>query len=141
MENVKLEWKGGMQFDAQVDEHTITLDAPESVGGMNLGARPKPLLLVALGGCTGMDVASLARKMRVDFDKVEIEVDAEKSDEMPVVYRSMTVRYRFEGAGIDPAKPLKMVTLSQERYCGVSAMLRQVCPVSVEVYLNGERIG
>lgn len=130
-----------MQFDAQVDEHTITLDAPESVGGMNLGARPKPLLLVALGGCTGMDVASLARKMRVDFDKVEIEVDAEKSDEMPVVYCSMTVRYRFEGAGIDPAKPLKMVTLSQERYCGVSAMLRQVCPVSVEVYLNGERIG
>ncbi|HIW11095.1 MAG TPA: OsmC family protein [Candidatus Rikenella faecigallinarum] len=141
MENVKLEWKGGMQFDAQVDGHTITLDAPETLGGMNVGARPKPLLLVALAGCTGMDVASLARKMRVEYDRLEIDVEAEKTDEMPVVYRSMTLRYRFEGQGIDPSKPLKMVSLSQERYCGVSAMLRQVCPVAVEVYLNGERIG
>lgn len=107
MEQVKLEWKGGMQFDAQVGEHTITLDGPEELGGMNIGARPKPLLLVALAGCTGMDIASLARKMRVEFERIEIEADAEKSDEIPVVYTAMTLKYRFEGKGIDPSKPLK----------------------------------
>lgn len=140
MEHVKLDWKGGMQFDAQVGEHVITLDASEELGGMNLGARPKPLLLVALAGCTGMDVASLARKMRVEFDKIEIEAEAEKSDEIPTVYTSMKLIYRFEGKGIDPFKPLKMVSLSQERYCGVANMLRTVVPIGLEVYLNGERI-
>lgn len=140
MKHVKLDWKGGMQFDAQVGEHVITLDASEELGGMNLGARPKPLLLVALAGCTGMDVASLARKMRVEFDKIEIEAEAEKSDEIPTVYTSMKLIYRFEGKGIDPFKPLKMVSLSQERYCGVANMLRTVVPIGLEVYLNGERI-
>lgn len=140
MEQVKLNWKGGMQFDAQVGEHVIVLDASEELGGMNLGVRPKPLLLVALAGCTGMDIASLARKMRVEFQKIEIEADAEKSDEIPATYTSMTLKYRFEGKGIDPAKPLKMVDLSQERYCGVANMLRQVAPIAFEVYLNGERI-
>lgn len=140
MEHVKLDWKGGMQFDAQVGEHVITLDASEELGGMNLGARPKPLLLVALAGCTGMDIASLARKMRVEFDKIEIEADAEKNDEIPTVYTSMKLIYRFEGKGIDPSKPLRMVELSQEKYCGVADMLRRVAPIGVEVYLNGERI-
>lgn len=140
MEHVTLNWKGGMQFDAQVGEHTIVLDAPEELGGMNLGVRPKPLLLVALAGCTGMDVASLARKMRVEFDEIEIEADAELSDEVPSVYTSMTLKYRFEGKNIDPSKPLKMVGLSQERYCGVANMLRQAAPVAFEVYLNGVRI-
>lgn len=140
MEQVTLEWKGGMQFDAQVGDHTIVLDAPEELGGMNVGARPKPLLLVALAGCTGMDIASLARKMRVEFEKVEIEAEAQKSEEIPVVYTEMTLRYKFVGQGVDPAKPLKMVSLSQERYCGVAEMLRKVAPIRVEVFLNGERI-
>lgn len=140
MDKVVLNWKGGMQYDAHVGEHTIVLDAGEEMGGMNLGARPKPLLLAALAGCTGMDIASLARKMRIDFDRVEIEAEAEKTEEVPSVYTSMTLRYRFEGAGIDPFKPLKMVALSQQRYCGVADMLRRVAPVAVEVYLNGERI-
>lgn len=140
MEQIKLNWEGGMQFDAQVGEHTIVLDAPEEVGGMNLGVRPKPLLLVALAGCTGMDIASLARKMRIEFDKIEIEAAAETTEEIPTVYTALTLRYRFEGAGIEPAKPLKMVDLSMERYCGVANMLRRVAPIGFEVYLNGERI-
>lgn len=140
MDKVILDWKGGMQYDAQIGEHMITLDASEEMGGMNLGARPKPLLLAALAGCTGMDIASLARKMRVDFDKIEIEADAEKTDEVPSLYTSMKLIYRFEGKGIDPAKPLRMVELSQEKYCGVADMLRRVAPIGFEVYLNGERI-
>lgn len=140
MDHVKLDWKGGMQFDAQVGEHHIVLDAPEELGGMNLGARPKPLLLVALAGCTGMDITSLARKMRVEFEKIEIEAEARKSDEIPVIYTEMTLRYNFFGDGVEPAKPLKMVALSQERYCGVAEMLRKVAPIRVEVFLNGVRI-
>ena len=111
MDKVVLNWQGGMQYDAHIGEHTIVVDASEEMGGMNLGARPKPLLLVALAGCTGMDIASLARKMRVDFTRIEIEAEADKTEEVP-----------------------------QQRYCGVSDMLRRVAPISIEVYLNGERI-
>lgn len=140
MEQVILKWKGGMEFDAQVGDHKLVLDASEELGGANVGVRPKPLLLVALAGCTGMDITSLARKMRVEFDQIEIEADAEKTEDIPVVYTSMKLIYRFEGKDIDPAKPLKMVNLSQERYCGVAMMLRQVAPIGCEVYLNGVRI-
>jgi len=140
MDKVVLNWQGGMQYDAHIGEHTIVVDASEEMGGMNLGARPKPLLLVALAGCTGMDIASLARKMRVDFTRIDIEAEADKTEEVPSLYTAMRLRYRFEGEGIEPAKPLKMVALSQQRYCGVSDMLRRVAPISIEVYLNGERI-
>ena len=67
-------------------------------------------------------------------------IEAEKTEEVPSLYTAMRLRYRFEGEGIEPAKPLKMVALSQQRYCGVSDMLRRVAPISIEVYLNGERI-
>lgn len=130
-----------MEFDAQVGEHKIILDASEEHGGTNLGTSPKPLLLVSLAGCTGMDVMSLARKMRVEFEKFEIEVEAEKSDDIPSVYTSMKLIYKFETReDLSPEKPLKMVALSQERYCGVAHMLRKVSQLQYEVYLNGKRI-
>ncbi len=141
MEQISITWKGGMAYEALVDGFSVPLDAAAEHGGENGGPRPKPLLLVALAGCTGMDVASLARKMRVEFSSIVIDAEADKGDEMPAIYTAMRLIYRFEGAGIDPEKPLKMVALSQERYCGVSAMLAKAAPVTYQVWLNGEQIG
>ena len=79
--------------------------------------------------------------MRVDFASFKVDVQAETSEgEHPHVYTFFKVIYHFEGQGIDPAKLMKMVLLSQERYCGVAAMLRQAAPLAYEVYLNGVRI-
>jgi len=58
-------WTGAMSFEAEVNSFKIKLDADEAVGGKNTGPRPKPLTLVSLGGCTGMDVISILGKMRV----------------------------------------------------------------------------
>ena len=51
-----MSWKGEMAFETELNGHKITIDADEAVGGKNLGPRPKALMMVALAGCTGMDV-------------------------------------------------------------------------------------
>ena len=69
-EKVDIRWRDEMAFDASLHEntHKIVLDAMPAVGGRDLGPRPKALILVALGGCTAMDVVSMLKKMRVNFD-------------------------------------------------------------------------
>lgn len=129
-----------MCFDASVDGFNITLDASPEVGGHNFGPRPKPLLLVAMAGCTGMDITSLAKKMRLDFSSIEIEAQADKSEQIPIVFTAMRLIYRFESQSTPAEKVLKIVNLSQERYCGVAAMLSQVAPVTYQIYLNGQLI-
>ena len=66
--SVNIEWKQNMAFDANINGHIVPLDADEQIGGENYGARPKPFILVALGGCTGMDVKSILTKMHVKFE-------------------------------------------------------------------------
>lgn len=137
MEQVILNFNKDMHFTANVSGHTIELDAAAENGGGDIGARPKALLLAALGGCTGMDIASLARKMRVDIKALTIEADAEKSvDEVPMIYTSAKLVYRFEASQGDRDKIVKMVAMSQERYCGVSSMLQKAFPISYEIFLN-----
>ena len=140
MDEIRVDYQKDMRFEAYVDGFAIPLDAAPEHGGADSAPRPKPLMLVALAGCTGMDIASLARKMRVELKKMSIDVRAEKSDEMPVVYTSAALVYNFEADEKEAEKLLKMVDLSQERYCGVAAMMRSICPLSVEVRLNGTQI-
>ena len=64
MNTVNVRWNEGMEFTSEVDGHEIIIDAKEEFGGKNAGPRPKPLILTALGGCTGMDVVSILKKMK-----------------------------------------------------------------------------
>jgi putative redox protein len=69
---ISVVWKGDMAFEAQIDNYSVMMDATPAVGGQNLGPTPKPLLMASLGGCTGMDVISLAKKMRQEVESLEI---------------------------------------------------------------------
>ncbi|MBL8967823.1 MAG: OsmC family protein [Spirochaetaceae bacterium] len=118
-------WTGGMAFEAEVNGHRVMMDADAEFGGADSGPRPKPLLLAALAGCSGMDVVSLLRKMREPLSWFDMRVEGELSEEHPKRYTEMTIVYRFKSAdGLDPEKVEKAVALSQEKYCGVSATLR-----------------
>jgi len=133
---VNVTYNEDMSFIAEVDKHKIMMDASEAVGGKNRGPRPKPLTLAALGGCTGMDVVSILRKMRVAFDSLKIEIDAESTDEHPKIYKAIHIIYHFTGKDLVVAKLEKAVNLSQERYCGVSDMLRKASELSYEIKVN-----
>ena len=124
-EKVNVTWVDEMAFDAKVNGFHIILDAVEKVGGKNRGPRPKPLTLVSLAGCTGMDVISILTKMRVKPDFFDVEVEAELTDEHPKYFHTIHIKYLFKGKDLPMDKLEKAVSLSQDRYCGVSEMLRK----------------
>jgi len=133
MHEVRTEWTGGMSFDSTVAGHHVKLDAAEEFGGRNEGPTPKPLLLTALTGCTGMDVVSLLKKMRIEYEGFSMTVKADVAEEHPKVYTSIHLVYEFTGRDLPLDKLKKAVELSQEQYCSVSAMLSKACKMTYEL--------
>lgn len=130
---ISMNWKGNMSFEGEVNGHKIMMDADPAVGGENKGPRPKPLMLLALAGCSGMDVVSILKKMRVEVEDFNVRVSANLTEEHPMVYSTMHMVYEFKGQNLDMEKLQKAVDLSQERYCGVSAMYKQFVNVTHEI--------
>ena len=135
-QEIQISWLKDMAFEAEVNGHKIYLDADEGVGGNNMGPRPKPLMMVSLAGCTGMDVVSILKKMRVDYDALDIKVEGEVTEEHPKRYSKMTIIYNFKGKDLPMDKIEKAVTLSQDRYCGVSAVYREGLKLDYKINLS-----
>ena len=131
-----IKWVSGLTFKGEQDGHELFLDLPADMGGRNLGAKPKTLLLTGLGGCTGMDVVSILAKMRVELDGFEVQLSADQTDEHPKVFRGIHIKYIFRGKDLPMDKIQKAVTLSEERYCGVSAMLAKACPITRQIVVE-----
>lgn len=129
-------WKDKMAFEAEVNGFKITIDADPAVGGENRGPRPKPLLLVSLAGCTSMDVISILRKMRVEPEDFRVEAEAEMTEEHPKYYNNIHLKYFFRGKDLPMDKIEKAVNLSQDRYCGVSAMLNKAANITHEIVIE-----
>ena len=94
-QRINCSWSDEMTFETEVNGHAITIDADEMVGGRNLGPRPKPLILLALGGCTGMDVISILKKMRIEPESFNVSVEGEMTDEHPKYYHKIHIIYTF----------------------------------------------
>jgi putative redox protein len=116
-------WKKDMTFESEVNGFKILMDADPAVGGNNHGARPKPLTLVSLAGCTGMDVISILKKMKVEPEYFNISVEGELTEEHPKYYHKIHLIFEFKGENVDIEKVEKAVNLSRDRYCGVNALL------------------
>jgi putative redox protein len=130
---INVDWVEGLEFVANVDGHKITIDAAEENGGKNHGARPKPLMMVALAGCTGMDVVGMLKKMKVELKGLSIHVEGDLQDDPPKAFENMKVVYTFKGDNLPMDKLEKVVELSREKYCGVSATLKNSIPIIYEI--------
>ena len=137
---IDVQWMGKMQFNALVNGHTIVMDAPEKVGGEDQGPIPKPFVLTALAGCTGMDIAAILRKADKEVSDFNIKVVGEISKRVPIEYIAIHIVYEFKGAEENREATLNAVTDSQEKYCGVSSMLKKALPITWEVKYNGGEI-
>ena len=133
---VNVTWTEEMAFEASVNNHKIMLDADDSVGGKDRGPLPKPLSLVSLGGCTGMDVISILKKMRVEPEYFNVEVEGELTEEHPKYYHTINITYIFRGGNLPMEKLEKAVNLSQERYCGVSVMLGKAAKINHKIVVE-----
>ena len=131
---VKTIWSGDMAFEAEVSGHKVVMDASVPEGGKDSGARPKALLLAALTGCTGMDVVSILKKMREPCTWFGMKAEAESREEHPKKYVAIKLVYQFRKSdNLNPDNVRKACTLSQEKYCGVSAMLKDTAPLAWEI--------
>lgn len=135
-EIVSTKWLENMSFESEINGHKVILDAKEEVGGQDRGPRPKPLMLAALGGCTSMDVISILKKMRVQVKSLNVIVEGELSEEHPKRYLKMHVIYVLKGENIPLEKVQKAVALSEDQYCGVNAVYKQVMEITSEIRLN-----
>ena len=135
-EVVSTKWLENMSFESEINGHKLVIDAKEEVGGQDKGPRPKPLMLAALGGCTAMDVVSILKKMRVELKDLNVIVEGELSEEHPKRFTKMHVIYEVEGENLPMDKIEKAVSLSEEKYCGVSAVYREVLEITSEIRIK-----
>jgi putative redox protein len=128
--SVTLDLLGNMAFRAITETgHEVVMDAAPEVGGTDTGPRPMELLLVGLGGCTGMDVISMLRKMRQDVTAYEVHVSGERATEHPKVYTSIRVEHVVRGRAVNPESVRRAVELSATHYCSAAAMLGRVADI------------
>ena len=135
-EEIKINWLENMAFKAEIYGHEIIIDAAEKVGGENRGPRPKPLMMAALAGCTGIDVVSILKKMRVELEDFSVSVEGDVTEEHPKQFTKMHVIYAFKGKNLPLDKIQKAVGLSEERYCGISASYRKAFEITSEIKIT-----
>ena len=124
MKNAKVTLGDGMQFSAVAGSgHTVVMDADPESGGRDKGSRPIELLLMAFGGCSGMDVISVLRKKKEKVSKFEMNVKGEQADTFPHKYTSIHIEYVVTGKDISEDAVKRAVELSLDKYCAVGATL------------------
>lgn len=129
----KVVWQGDMAFEGQTgswDAGRIQFDAEEAVGGHNAGFRPLEMLLMGLAGCTAMDVISILRKKKQEVSAFEVEVEGIQVEEHPKYYGTINVVFRVTGRGVDERAVARAIELSETKYCGASAMLREKAQIN-----------
>ncbi|HKM94796.1 MAG TPA: OsmC family protein [Prolixibacteraceae bacterium] len=130
-----MKWKGNMEFETELFGHKLTLDASPESGGENKGTRPKVLMLTALAGCTGMDIISILKKMKIKPDEFNVRVDGYLTEDLPKQYEKMHIIYEFKGENLSEDKLRKAIDLSQEKYCGVSALYKKAIELTYEIVI------
>ncbi|MFZ1703683.1 MAG: OsmC family protein [Saprospiraceae bacterium] len=137
---IETQWMGKMQFNSLINDHTIVMDAPERVGGEDNGPIPKPFVLTALSGCTGMDIVTLLRKANVFIEDFNMKVKGDLSKQIPWQYVAIHITYEFIASEEVIEQIMSAVDDSQEKYCGVSSMLKKAIPVTWDITLNNKLI-
>lgn len=122
-----------MAFTANSNGHEIVMDTTAVDGGEDSGPSPKRLMLASLAGCTGMDIVPLLNKMKVPFSHFSIDIDANVTEEHPKIYNWVKITYKIKLSRADRSKMEKAVSLSQDKYCGVSAMFRAFAKLETEI--------
>ena len=133
---VDMSWTDKVAFESNMDGHKVITDATKEVGGSDLGPRPKKLMLTSLAGCTGIDVIMILKKMKVEPEAFNVIVEGELTEEHPRYYHKIKVIYKFKGKNLPKDKLEKAVKLSEEKYCGVSAVYKKAIDMETEIQVE-----
>lgn len=124
MLTAKVKWAGGLEYVGESGTgHAIVVDGGVDVGGQNLGMRPMELLLVGLGGCSGMDIASILMKKRQNVAGIEATVKGQMAEDYPKKFTDIEIEFTVTGRDLSEEAVKRAVDLSMEKYCSVKATL------------------
>ncbi|NNG10578.1 MAG: OsmC family protein [Arenibacter sp.] len=136
---ITTKWLGNMAFESNNPSgHNLTIDIAPEDGGDGTGYRPKALMLSSLAGCSGLDIASLIKKMKLEVADFRIETIANLTDEHPKYYDKVSIEYHFTGNNLDEKKLQRAVDLSVEKYCGVMEMFRKFATLEIKTFFNNK---
>ncbi len=135
--DAKVTWKNGLSFTGETGSgFTIPLGTSVEHGGDGSGPGPMEVVLMALGGCTGLDVISILEKKQQKVTGFEIKLHGDRAETHPKVYTDITVEYIVTGTNLDPEAVNRAVELSETKYCSVNAMLRKTANITTKVTIK-----
>jgi putative redox protein len=137
---IKLERKSGLFHMEAFNEtgNSVQMDGSQKIGGENKGVRPMELMLMALGGCSSIDVISILNKQKLQPTTFKMEIDGEREEGVePSLYRNVKVRFIFSGE-LPIEKLHRAVELSMTKYCSVAKTMESTAKITSEIELNGK---
>ena len=116
---------GDYGFEAKdANGHIAHMDTSPETGGDNFGIRPMQMLLMGLGGCSGIDIISILKEQRQTVESFRMLIDGEReTGKEPTLWADVHIIFELKG-DIDPDKAEKACALSMDKYCSVAATLR-----------------
>ncbi|NMA69764.1 MAG: OsmC family protein [Desulfitobacterium sp.] len=129
IKGIHFEGEGSSKLRTQMDQNITS-------GGSGYGSSPMELILMALGGCTGMDVVLILEKMKVTFDRMEIIIVGERNSGTPLVFTDIELIYKFWGENLPEKKIQRAIQLSMEKYSSVANMLDKAVNITYRLDLS-----
>jgi len=134
---VKVTWDGDMRFAAENETGAaVMIETGVKYGGSGKNPSPMESVLMALASCSGMDIAIILKKMRVDLKRLVIDVEAKRRDKEPSYFEDIKMIFRISGEGLTQEQADKAVALSVDRYCSVAVMLKDKAAISYEAIVE-----
>ena len=131
MVSSKVTWFGGKQFvGVDSSKHSVVMSTQDEENGV--GMKPSDLLLVALGGCSSVDVVNILRKKRQHLTGLEIEISGAQDPDPPWSFRKIQVVYTLRGRGLTEKAVSDAIKLSEDKYCSVKATLNKSVDIDTE---------
>lgn len=127
----RVKWLDHMSFVGESQSgHSVVMDGSTDHGGRNLGLRPMEMMLLGMGGCTAFDVVLMLQKSRQNATLCEVDLEAERADEIPAVFTRVVIHFRVGGTDLTPKAVERAVKLSAEKYCSATRMIEKTAEVS-----------
>ena len=136
---VNVKWNGGMRFTAITEEgDSLTMDTDAESGGEGHGFRPVKLVLVGLGGCTGMDIIWILKRQRQEVTGLEMNITGKRRKEDPRYYEDVQIEYVVHGRKLRESAVKRAIELSEQKYCSVRGIFRPEVKVRTSYRIEQE---
>jgi putative redox protein len=130
-----VEWREGRHYEGVSAGHAVQMDSA-APRGTDLGMSPMALVLVALGGCTAIDVVDILTKEHQELTGLKVEVSGAQAPEPPNVYTHLRITYIVRGHALKREAVERAVRLSEEKYCSVGAMLAKTAEIETVIEIS-----